>query len=86
MARAGAVGALDHAAGEVGALHGGIEHELLARLEGDALLYEEVRVEIELVGEGIGGDAALLVGHGDGRHRQILSCGRAAFFVYPTAA
>ena len=70
---AGAVGAVDHAAREVGALDGSLDHELLAGLQGNALLDEEVGVEVELVGEGGRRDAALLVGHGDRRHVLVLS-------------
>ncbi len=52
-----------HAPGEVGALDGRLEDELLARPERDPLANEEVGVEVELIGEALGRDAALLVGH-----------------------
>lgn len=68
VAGAGAVASLHHAAGKVGALDGALDDELLARPDGSALLHQQVGIEVKLVGERLGGNAALLVGHGNGRH------------------
>ena len=57
-----------HATREVGALDGRLQDELLALAQGDALSHEEVCVEVELVGEALGRETALLVRHGNVCH------------------
>ena len=68
VAGAGAVAGRHHAAGKVGALDGALDDKLLAGPDGGALLHQQVGIEVKLVGERLGGNAALLVGHGNGRH------------------
>lgn len=63
-----AVGGAHDAAGKVRALDGRLENELLAALEGHSLADQERCVEVKLLREGLGREAALLVGHGDGGH------------------
>ena len=41
-------------------------------LKRDALLDEQLCVEVDLVGEGLGREAALLVGHGEGSHSASI--------------
>ena len=64
VARPGAIGRLDHTPREVRALDGSLENELLALAQGDPLPHEQGGIKVELTGEGLGRDAALLVGHG----------------------
>ena len=68
VARARTIGGANDAPREVCRLHGRLHDELLIGLKRDALLDEQLCVEVDLVGEGLGREAALLVGHGEGSH------------------
>ena len=73
VAGAGAIGRGNNATHEVGTLDGRLQDKLLPGLDGRALAHQQGGIAIELVGEGLGGDAALLVGHGDAHGAPPLS-------------
>ena len=72
------VGGAHDAAHEIGALDGTGHDQLLPGLDGAALAHDQGCIAVELRGEGLGCDAALLVGHGNGHGGPSIGAGHPA--------